>query len=292
MVFSMTGFGRGEASSGTCKFTVEMRSVNNRYRDISIRMPRMISGLEDRLRRLISQNIRRGKIDVFVNCEELGERERKITADIGLAGAYIEAAQDIESRFGLRGDISISTLLRLPDVFRAVDAGQDENEAWEYLEAAARAALDALISMREREGIKLIGDIIVKIDTLVNLLAEVEARAPFIVSEYRERLGNRINELFSQNIPDENRIAAEVVLFADRCSIDEEITRFKSHLSQARACCSSDEPVGRKLDFIFQEINREVNTIGSKANDLIIGERVVELKAEAEKIREQIQNLE
>ena len=292
MASSMTGFGRGEASSGTRKFIVEIRSVNHRYCDISIKAPRVFSSLEERLRRLLSQKLRRGKIDAFVNCEEYGEREYKITVDAGLAGAYIEAAQGLKSRFDLRDDITLAALLRLPDIFRA-DAGElDEEEAWKHMSGAAQIALDALIDMREREGAKLICDISERIASLSSLLGKIEARAPFIVMDYRERLNARLIELLGQNIPDENRIAAEVALFADRCNIDEEITRFKSHLVQAEMCCDSGEPVGRKLDFILQEINREVNTIGSKANDQTIGEIVVEMKSEAEKIREQIQNLE
>ena len=292
MAFSMTGFGRGEASSDNRRFVVEIRSVNHRYCDISIKMPRVFSGLEDRLRQLITQNLRRGKIDVYVNYEEYGEREHRITADIGLAAAYIEAARNIESKFNFKDSITLSALLRLPDIFRIDDAKPDEEEVWEYMGAAARTALDALIIMRGREGDKLIDDISDKIGALADLLARVQMRAPFIVDEYRERLNARIKELLNQNIPDENRIATEVAIFADRSAIDEEITRFKSHIAQAKACCASDEPVGRKFDFIFQEINREINTIGAKANDLAIGEIVVEMKSQAEKIREQIQNLE
>ena len=292
MAASMTGFGRGEASSGTQKFIVEIRSVNHRYCDVAIKMPRVFSALEERLRRLVSQKLRRGKIDVFINCETYGEREYKITADTGLAGAYIEAAQKLKSLFNLKDDITLAALLRLPDVFRA-DAGEpDEEEVWKHMGDAAQIAMDALIGMREREGAKLICDIKDKIASLKLLLDRIEARAPFIVTDYRERLNARLIELLGQNIPDENRVASEVAIFADRCNIDEEITRFRSHLEQAGICCDSCEPVGRKLDFILQEINREVNTIGSKANDLAIGETVVEIKSEAEKIREQIQNLE
>ena len=292
MAFSMTGFGRGETSSNTRKFVVEIRSVNHRYCDISIRMPRMFSGLEDRLRQLISQNLRRGKIDAFINCEEYGERDHRIIADIGLAGAYIEAAQNIKSRYNIKDNITLSALLRLPDVLRVDDAKPDEDEAWGYMSDAAKTALDALIAMRSREGGQLIDDISEKINALSGLVVQVETRAPFIVAEFRERLNARIKELLNQNIPDENRIATEIAIFADRCAIDEEITRFKSHLAQAKSCCVADEPVGRKLDFILQEINREVNTIGAKANDLAISEIVVEMKTQAEKIREQIQNLE
>ncbi|MCL2059120.1 MAG: YicC family protein [Oscillospiraceae bacterium] len=292
MAYSMTGFGRGEASSDSRRLIVEIRSVNHRYCDISIRTPRMLSGHEDRLRRLISQRVNRGKIDAFVNYEEHGERERKITVDAGLAAAYIEASATLKGRFGINGDLSLSELLRLPDVFRADDPKPDEDEVWALLGQAAADALDALVSMRSAEGDKLVGDISGKLASLKAHLMQIEERAPFIVSEYRERLNDRLKELLGQNMPDESRVAAEIALFADRCAIDEEITRFKSHLAQAASCCASKEPIGRKLDFILQEINREVNTIGSKANDLSISETVVEMKSDAEKIREQIQNLE
>ena len=292
MALSMTGFGRGEASSGALKFTVEIRSVNHRFCDVSIRIPRTFSYLEDLLRQIVLKKLSRGKVDVFVNFEEVGERERAVSTDIGLVKAYIEAAESIKSRFSIKDGISLSDILHLPDVFRVSSTDPGEAEASEPLERAARMALDALVGMRAREGEKLVGDIREKIGGIASLLAEIETRAPNVVSEYREKLNARLAELLGQNVPDESRVAAEIAIFADRCSIDEEITRFKSHLAQAAKCCSSGEPIGRKLDFILQEINREINTIGSKSNDMVIGEKVVGIKSEAEKIREQIQNLE
>ena len=292
MIFSMTGYGRGEVSSENYRFTVEMRSVNHRFCDISIRMPRKFSSLEERLRQLVAKRISRGKIDVFINYEELSERERSISTDIGLAIAYVEAANALKTRFNLEDDITLSTLIRMPDLFQVVETEHDEEEIWKIMGGAARIALDSLVEMRGIEGGKLIGDISMRLNTLSSLILRVEERAPFIIDEYRERLNVRLKELLAQNMPDENRIAAEVVLFADKCGIDEELTRFKSHLAQAAQCCESNEPVGRKFDFILQEINREVNTIGSKANDLMISGTIVDIKSEAEKIREQIQNLE
>jgi len=292
MAFSMTGFGRGEASSDNRKFVVEIRSVNHRYCDISIKMPRTFASLEERLRQLVSGKLNRGKIDVFVNCDEYGERDCAVSTDIGLAQAYIEAAGVLASRFKLRDDVSLTSLLRMPGIFQVGDEAPDEEEIWKLLGGAAGLALNALIEMRGREGGKLIGEINERLDAIASLLTHVEGRAPFVADEYGARLKSRLDDLLGQNIVDESRIAAEIAIFADRCNIDEEITRFKSHLAQAKSCCASNEPVGRKFDFILQEINREVNTIGSKANDLAISERVVELKAETEKIREQIQNLE
>jgi len=292
MALSMTGFGRGEASSVNRKFVVEVRSVNHRYCDISIKMPRAFAVLEERLRELITQKINRGKVDVFVNYDEYGERECVVKTDAGLAEAYINAAAALKSRFGLRDEISLSALMRLPGIFQTADAPVDENEIWKLLNEAAAGALDSLLAMRAREGDKLIRDISLKLSTISGLLERVEERAPSVITEYRDRLNARLRELLGQNAPDENRVAAEIALYADKCSIDEEIIRFKSHIRQAERCCALDEPIGRKFDFILQEINREVNTIGSKANDLTIGETVVEMKAETEKIREQIQNLE
>jgi len=292
MAFSMTGFGRGESSSENRRFIVEIRTVNHRYCDVAIRMPRAFSNFEDRLRSAISQKIHRGKVEVYVNYEEYGEIERSVSANVGLAKAYIDAANVLKSRFKLRDDMSLTALLRLPDIFQVGEAEADDELIWALLGDALRAAMDALVSMRSREGDKLITDISGKLDSLASMLVSVEARAPFVVGEYRERLNARIKELLGQNMPDDARLSAEVALYADKCNIDEEILRFKSHLAQAKRCCESPEPVGRKFDFILQEINREVNTIGSKSNDLAINENVLEMKAEAEKIREQVQNLE
>jgi len=288
----MTGFGRGEASSDTRMFIVEIRSVNHRYCDIAIKMPRQFLSLEERIRRIAAQKINRGKVDVFINYEEFGDREHSVSTDTSLARAYIEAANSLKSQFSLRDDISLSTLLRIPDVIRIDSAEPDEGETWDLLNEALSKAIDALVSMRSKEGEKLADDITKKIAALSSYIQSVEERAPHVISEYREKLCSRLNELLGQNMPDENRIAAEIVIFADKSGIDEEIMRLKSHIGQAEKCCASVEPIGRKLDFILQEINREINTIGSKSSDVYINEIVVEMKTEAEKIREQIQNLE
>jgi uncharacterized protein (TIGR00255 family) len=233
----MTGFGRGESSNGERRFIVEIRTVNHRYCDIAVRMPRTFSGLEDRLRQAVTQKIRRGKIDVYVGAEEFGGREREIVVDIGLARAYINAANELKANFTLRDDMSLSTLLRMPDIFRIDDVSPEEDEIWELMGSAAQSALDALLSMRAREGAKLIADVKSRIDLLASLLTHIEKRAPLIVDDYRERLNSRLKELLGQNIPDENRIATEIAIFADKCGIDEEITRFRSHLAQAGRCC-------------------------------------------------------
>ncbi|MDR3121292.1 MAG: YicC family protein [Clostridiales bacterium] len=293
MVYSMTGFGRGEASSDVRKFTVEIRSINHRYCDVSIKMPRALSKFEDRVRKAVLAGVSRGKLEVFVGCEEFGERARKVTIDMGLAEAYHGAMRKLQERFGLlHDDITVTAFLRVPDILKVEDAEPDEGEVLGLLDRAVGDALGALVEMRGREGEKLIADIREKFSAVSELLDQVAARAPFVVEDYRARLAARIKELLGQTAPDEARLAMEVAVFADRCSVDEEIVRFRSHLSQAEKCCASGQPVGRKLDFILQEINREINTIGSKSNDLLIGGKVVEIKAEVEKIREQIQNLE
>ena len=292
MALSMTGFGKGEASGGGRSFVVEIKSVNHRFCDISVKMPRAFSSLEERIRQAVANRVSRGKIDVFVSYAESGERERAVSVDIGLARAYIESAETLKSRFDVNGELNLATLIRMPDLFRIDEAVPDEDEIWELLAPATDAALVKLTAMRAREGSKLISDVSEKLEALKSLLAQAESRAPLVVDDYRTRLNARLAELLGTNIPDENRVAAEIAMYADKCCIDEEITRFKSHLAQAGACCGTGGPVGRKLDFILQEINREINTIGSKANDLYINERVVEMKSEAEKIREQIQNLE
>jgi uncharacterized protein YicC (UPF0701 family) len=377
MAYSMTGYGKGEASSGSCKFVVEIRTVNHRYCEVGIKMPRHLLGLEDQLRRLVHGRIARGKADVFVSYEELSGSRGGISVNMGLAEAYCSAAETLRAHFGLSDGISLAALLQNPDIFRAEGARFDADTAWPILQAAAEPALDALGQMRASEGGRLSDDIAGKIRNVRSSLAAIEARAPYVVEEYRLRLESRLKELLPQGAygilgargesgaqgaygarsvqgvqtaheaqsaqgkpdpqsargdlgkpsgqsnqgaqgepgtqgargsqaaydafgerqpapaaPDESRIAMEVAIFADRCSIDEEIVRLKSHLSQAAEYCASDMPIGRKLDFVIQEINREINTIGSKSNDLAINGAVVELKAEVEKIREQAQNLE
>jgi uncharacterized protein (TIGR00255 family) len=290
----MTGFGRGEASGGGGKFTVEIRTVNHRFCDVSVRMPRHLIGLEDRLRRLVAGRVSRGKADVFVTYEEeRGAGPVSVTVNMALAEAYMDAASKIEERFGeLGGGVTLPMLLQLPDILKIDKGRADEEESWGAMSAAAETALAALAAMRAGEGERLAADIAQKIRKARERLAVVEERAPFAEAEYRQRLDSRIKELTGQSAPDESRIAAEVAIMAERCCIDEEIVRLKSHLDQAEGCCAAGEPAGRKLDFIIQEINRETNTIGSKSGDLIISGAVVDIKSEIEKIREQAQNLE
>ena len=292
MPYSMTGFGRGEAQSDTYRFIVEIRSINHRYCDINIKMPRIFGNLEDKLRRMIQGQINRGKLDIYVSYEEFGDKPKAVTIDRGLAEAYYNGLKALKDQFDIIDDISLTSFLRIPDIMKTEKLEIDEEQVWNVLQEAVQNALKFLMDMREREGQKLVMDIQTKLKTISAEVIFVEERAPLIVEEYKVKLEARIKEILQQTVPDETRLAGEVALFAERCSVDEEIVRLKSHLIQMEKCCESDQPIGRKLDFIIQELNREINTIGSKSNDLDINNRVVDIKSEIEKIREQTQNLE
>jgi uncharacterized protein (TIGR00255 family) len=291
-VASMTGFGKGEAASESLRFDVEIRSVNHRFCDVGVKIPRLFSALEDRVRRRVRDCVSRGKVDVFVTYAECAGKSKRISIDLPLAESYYQAFTQLKQHLNLPGELSVSLFMHYPDILRVETGTPDEDQAWEVLREALDMALEALLDMRGREGEKLAADLMGKFSAIREATARLEARAPSVVSEYRARLAARVKELLGQNALDENRLAAEVAIFAERCSVDEEIARLKSHLEQAEKSCASNQPAGRKLDFIIQEINREVNTIGSKSNDLDMNTQVVEIKSELEKIREQVQNLE
>jgi len=292
MIKSMTGFGRGEFQENGKKFVVEIKTVNHRYFDIFIKIPRQLSFLEDKVREVVAKRIARGKIDIFITFEDNGENSKYVLIDEGLAKAYVEAVRLLRDRFGLEDDISVSLIAKFPDLLRVEKAEDDEEEIWQLLKAALESALESLISMREAEGRELCSNLLERSLYIDDVLKKIEVRAPEVVKEYKQKLEDRIKELLQQNIIDENRIATEVAFFADRCSIDEEIVRLKSHLIQFRDTLDLEQPVGRKLDFLIQEMNREINTIGSKASDLEITRSVIEIKSEIEKLREQVQNIE
>lgn len=292
MTRSMTGFGRGEYQQDGREFLVEIKTVNHRYSDVFIKMPRQVGFLEDRVRELVSKAISRGKIDVYVTYGNSGEDARSVTFDEGLAKTYISAVQALRDKFGLRDDISVSLISRYPDVLKVEQTEEDGEQLWSLLKLAVSNALDSLVAMRENEGEGLKNDLLARADYIEKTLKEIVQRAPEVVKDYKTRLENRIRDLMEQKTVDENRLAMEVAIFADRCSIDEETVRLASHLGQLRETLSMEQPVGRKLDFLIQEMNREINTIGSKANDLAITRNVVEIKSEIEKLREQIQNIE
>jgi len=292
MIKSMTGFGRGEHQDGGKLFTVEIKTVNHRYSDIFIKMPRQISYLEEKVRSEISKSLSRGKVDVYISFEDYADDSKCVLVDEPLAKAYIDAVRLIRDSYGLKDDISASLISKFPDVLKVEKAEQDEEEIFSVLKTALKNALSALISMREIEGATVKEDLSEKLQFIEDLLKDILKRAPDVVKEYKVKLESRIKELLDQQTFDENRIATEVAIFADRCSIDEEIQRLGSHIKQMRETFELSIPVGRKLDFLVQEMNREINTIGSKANDLSITKNVVDLKSELEKIREQIQNIE
>ncbi|HQA59377.1 MAG TPA: YicC family protein, partial [Acetivibrio sp.] len=277
---------------GGKELMVEIKTVNHRYCDIYIKMPRQISFLEDKVREVIRKKISRGKVDVYITYDDFSEDSKDIIIDRALAEAYNRSVQLLRDEFGLKDDISVSLIARFPDVLRVEKPEEDEEKIWSLLSVALNDALDALINMRQIEGEGLMHDLLERTTIIENNIKEISIRAPEVVKEYKCKLENRIKELLDQQIVDENRLAMEVAIFADRCSIEEELVRLGSHIKQLRETLKLSQPVGRKLDFLLQELNREINTIGSKANDLIITNQVVEIKSELEKIREQIQNIE
>ena len=292
MIRSMTGFGRGKSQADGMEFLVEIKTVNHRYSDVYIKLPRQISFLEDKVREVVSKSVSRGKADVFISLEDFSEDSRSILIDEGLAKTYISTIRLLKDKYDLLDDISVSLIAKFPDVLKVEKVEQDEEKTWKLLNEALNGAIESLINMREIEGEGLKVSIFEKADFIENIVKEIGIRAPEVVKEYKCKLENRIKELMDQQIIDENRMATEVAIFADRCSIDEELVRLTSHISQLRETLKIGQSVGRKLDFLIQEMNREINTIGSKANDLNITKFVVDIKSELEKIREQIQNIE
>jgi uncharacterized protein (TIGR00255 family) len=292
MIRSMTGYGHYEYQNEEIRMSIEIKSVNHRYCDIYTRIPRQLSCFDDKIRSLITSRIARGKIDVFLNWENTGEGAKDVILDDGLARAYYEAIDRIAESLGLINDISLASLVRFPEILCVEKKEEDSEAVWPILENAVNKAMDTLISMRETEGRKLLKNLLEICDRIEEFREKILARAPQVVLDYKEKLSERIRELVDNNAVDEMRLAMEVAIFADKCDINEELVRLKSHVEQFRETFKSEGPVGRKLDFLVQEMNREVNTIGSKANDLEITKNVVELKTEIEKAREQIQNIE
>lgn len=292
MIKSMTGFGRGEAGSDNVKVAMEVKSVNHRYCEVVLRMPRSMNVLEDRIRKFIQSKIARGRVDVFVNIELSGENRPRVTIEEELAGDYLRAAQEVKTRLRLGGGITLNELLHLPGVVSLEEPEKDAALWWPVVENALDVSLAGLLEMRAQEGKRLQRDIRGRARHIAAMVGEIEARAPVVVEEYRERLSQRISELLEPGVMDQSRLDAEVVLHAERSGIVEEIVRLYSHLEQLDGALDSETTVGRKLDFLMQEMNREVNTIASKSADLAINRTVVEIKSELEKIREQVQNIE
>ena len=293
MIKSMTGFGRCEVSEGDRKFTVEMKGVNHRYLDANIRMPKKLNFFESAIRTVLKQYVTRGKVDIFITYEDLTENQVALKYNESLAKEYLDAFKKMEETFGLENDIRVSTVSRCPEVLTMEEQSADEDELWKGLKKALEGALKQFVETRGIEGENLKNDIIAKLDGMSEKVACIEVRSPEIVAEYRAKLEEKVKELLADTQMDEGRIAAEVVIFADKICTDEEVVRLKSHIAHMKETFATEENgIGRKLDFIAQEMNREANTILSKANDLETSNLAIDLKTEIEKVREQIQNIE
>ena len=293
-MFSMTGYGKGVAAADGREITVELKSVNHRFLDLGMRLPRHLSFLEDVFRARLSETLSRGHVDIFVNYRNDRSDARNVFIDAPLLSAYVQVARAANEELLLRDELGLTAALRLPDVAEVREADEDTSAVSALAEEALSLAVKELRHMRFLEGERLKKDLSARADTVLSLTERIALRAPLVVEEYRQKLTERIDTLMqgmSVEV-DRSRLATEVALFADRASIDEEIVRLRSHVAQMKLLLSSDEPVGRKLDFVVQEMNREFNTIGSKANDGELTNLVLSGKAEIEKFREQIQNIE
>lgn len=288
----MTGFGRCEIQKEARKFTVELKSVNHRYLDVNIRMPKKLNFFETSIRTLLKSYANRGKVDIFITYEDLSQTQMSVKYNSAIAAEYLKYLKQMEEEFGLENDIRVSTLSRYPEVFTMEEQSEDEEELWNGLKEALEGAFTQFVETRTAEGANLKKDILAKLDVLTEQISFIEERSPQIVAEYRAKLEDKMKELLADTQIEESRIAAEVILFADKICTDEEVVRLKSHIQHMRNTLDEKEGIGRKLDFIAQEMNREANTILSKANDLEVSDRAIGLKTEIEKIREQIQNIE
>lgn len=292
MIKSMTGFGRCEVSDTNRKFTVEIKSVNHRYLDVNIKMPKKISFIESSVRNLLKEYTERGKVDVFITYEDNTENNFALKYNEELASQYMVHLNRMAETFCIENDIRVSGLSRYPEVFTMEEQSIDEKELWEGLEKAVRGAAALFVESRIAEGERLQRDLCEKLDGMLSYVDFIEERTPVIMREYRERLEAKVQELLADRQMDDARIAAEVTIFADKICVDEETVRLRSHIQSTKDTLSSGGSIGRKLDFIAQEMNREANTILSKANDLEISDTGINLKTDIEKVREQIQNIE
>ena len=291
MIKSMTGFGRGKYENEGRNYTVDIKSVNHKYTDISVRLPRFLNSEEDKIRKRISSAISRGKVDVFITFENYGSKGTNIRINKELAKDYIRELKSLAEEADLKFNVDVIDISKFPEILKIEDE-QDEELIGNELMFAVDDALSKFISMREIEGNKLIEDIEKRIYVIKEKVNEIAKYSSILVQEYMEKLKMRVSELLEPSTVDENRLMQEIVIFSDKSSIEEELTRLKSHISQFLELVKQSSPIGKKIDFLIQEINREVNTIGSKANCLEITNRVIEIKTEVENIREQIQNIE
>jgi uncharacterized protein (TIGR00255 family) len=292
MLRSMTGFGSGELTTATDRYLVEARSLNHRFLEVVVRLPRDLAPLEDRVRGLVHGRVLRGRVEIAIIRENYGKRARTVKVDVDLAKAFLSALNDLKRSLELSGTADLSTLIGLPELVKIEEQKEDLEGYWPQISEGVGMALGRLVAMRETEGARLAQDLAARIERLRLRIDEVERRAPAVVREYAARLSRRIEELVGAVPVDEGRVATEVAMFADRCDIAEEVTRFRSHLAQMRQTLDADGAVGRTLEFIVQELGREANTMGSKANDLEIARAIIAVKGELESLREQIQNVE
>ena len=289
---SMTGYGKGEAAGANRKVTIEIKSVNNRFLDINTRFPKSLSYVEDVVKKKIQEVVKRGTLDVYYTYEVTGETDKVVETDVPLAAEYLTAMRKIRDEFGLPDDITTMSLVRMQDVLVVTAAEENRDEIKELFESAAAEAVRSLDAMRTTEGKSVQADLAKLVGNIIVSLKKVVVRAPSVVTEYKEKLSKRIADLLDSPAIDEARIATEVAVFADKCDINEEISRLTSHIDQFTKALESNEPQGRRLDFLSQEMNREINTMGSKANDLELSKLVIEMKNELEKIKEQIRTVE
>lgn len=292
MIRSMTGFGRYEAVKDKMKIAAEMRAVNHRYLDINIKIPKKLSNFESTIRTILKEYVQRGKIDVFITYEDFSETGCALQYNETIAAEYLKYMRRMAQTFQLADDVTVSTLSRFPDVFTMEEQDTDENELKEMLEEAVRGAAELFVDSRKKEGENLKNDLICKLDEMLLNVQFIEEHSPQIIEQYHEKLKAKVKELLADKQLDEGRIAAEVTIYADKICVDEETVRLRSHIEAVKKELSQGGSVGRKLDFIAQEMNREANTILSKANDLAVSDTGIELKTSIEKVREQIQNIE
>lgn len=289
---SMTGFGRCEVADGTRKISVEMKSVNHRYLDISIKIPKKLSFFETAIRGELKEYIQRGKVDIFITYEDTAESNLCVKYNRELAAEYMKYLWQMSEDFSLDNDVRVSTLSRYPEVLTMEEQTVDEEALWQFLAKAVHGAAESFVETREKEGDNIRDDLLAKLNGMLACVEFIEHRSPQIIEEYKQKLRDKVRELLEDTQIDETRLLTEVTIFADKVCVDEELVRLRSHITTTRDCLTEGGGIGRKLDFLAQEMNREANTILSKTSDLEISNRAIELKTEIEKIREQIQNIE
>lgn len=292
MIKSMTGFGRFETVTDDCKISVEIKAVNHRYLDLGIKMPRKFNLFESAMRTLLKDYIQRGKVDVFVTYEDYTEEKAALKYNSSLAAEYMKNFKHMQEQFGIDNDVTVSVLSRCPEVLTMEQAPEDEDQMWALLEGVAKQAAEKFVDARIREGEHLKNDLIGKLDYMLTLVDFIEERSPKVIEEYRKKLEDKVREMLQSTSIDDSRILTEVTIFADKICVDEETVRLRSHIEGMKKELTSGGSVGRKLDFIAQEMNRESNTILSKSTDMEISDQAIILKTEIEKVREQIQNIE